>query len=251
MTEQQPPANWYPDPDGGTGLRYWDGTQWTPYWEAGPSTAFYDPFAAGASLPSVSSAPTASEPVTATPASTPKPKRRGCLTVLALAVAIILVIVVIGVATTTSSKSSKLGARGSSATGKSTVESGLDHDAQVVLTTVAHVLKTLGLAETHPTAANINQLAQVAQQAHDALSNERDTMARDIDMSNSNQTKLYDALNGLNNSMNALVVYTGSPKPATLARFRTQYDVAVAEWNNAVTAIYADTGKALPTLPTA
>lgn len=29
MTEPNPPAGWYPDPDGAGGQRYFDGTQWT------------------------------------------------------------------------------------------------------------------------------------------------------------------------------------------------------------------------------
>jgi hypothetical protein len=37
MTEQWFPANWYPDPEGGPGLRYWDGTQWTEHRAPGPS----------------------------------------------------------------------------------------------------------------------------------------------------------------------------------------------------------------------
>lgn len=28
MTSQVPSAGWYPDPNGGPGQRYWDGTQW-------------------------------------------------------------------------------------------------------------------------------------------------------------------------------------------------------------------------------
>ncbi len=241
MTEQQPPASWYPDPEGGTGLRYWDGTQWTGHRAPGPSTTPSDASAAVASSP----------PVTAPPATSTPKNRRGLLTILALAVVIILVIVVIGVAATSSSKSSKPGTGGSSADGTSTTRSGLDHDAQVVLTTVAGVLTTLGLAEKHPTATNINQLAQVAQQARASLNNEKDAMARDIDTSNTNQAKLYDALGELENSMGALVVYTGTPKPAALATFRKQYQRAVAKWNSAVSAIYADTGTALPTMPTA
>ncbi len=29
MNQQQTPPGWYPDPSGGSGQRYWDGTQWT------------------------------------------------------------------------------------------------------------------------------------------------------------------------------------------------------------------------------
>jgi TM2 domain/Protein of unknown function (DUF2510) len=35
MTSSQPAAGWYPDPSGGPGQKYWDGSQWS---EAVPST---------------------------------------------------------------------------------------------------------------------------------------------------------------------------------------------------------------------
>jgi len=35
MTSPQPAAGWYPDPSGGPGQRYWDGSQWS---EAAPYT---------------------------------------------------------------------------------------------------------------------------------------------------------------------------------------------------------------------
>lgn len=42
MTSVSPPANWYPDPDGSGGVRYWDGATWTthrapPPYPAGPT----------------------------------------------------------------------------------------------------------------------------------------------------------------------------------------------------------------------
>ncbi len=38
MTNPAPAAGWYPDPNGGPGQRYWDGTQWQGE-SAGPSAA--------------------------------------------------------------------------------------------------------------------------------------------------------------------------------------------------------------------
>lgn len=32
MSQVNPPPNWYPDPSGGGGLRYWDGGAWTQHW---------------------------------------------------------------------------------------------------------------------------------------------------------------------------------------------------------------------------
>lgn len=34
MTSPQTPAGWYPDPGGGPGQRYWDGSQWTDHYAA-------------------------------------------------------------------------------------------------------------------------------------------------------------------------------------------------------------------------
>jgi uncharacterized RDD family membrane protein YckC len=36
VTEVNPPANWYPTPDGRGGLRYWDGLRWTEHWVPPP-----------------------------------------------------------------------------------------------------------------------------------------------------------------------------------------------------------------------
>lgn len=36
MTSMVAPANWYPDPEGRAGYRYWDGTAWTEHWAPPP-----------------------------------------------------------------------------------------------------------------------------------------------------------------------------------------------------------------------
>jgi len=33
-----PPAGWYPDPEGGSGTRYWDGSAWTSHVSPAPTT---------------------------------------------------------------------------------------------------------------------------------------------------------------------------------------------------------------------
>ena len=48
MTSATAPANWYPDPDGSGGLRYWDGSAWTahqapPPYPPGPSWGMWGP----------------------------------------------------------------------------------------------------------------------------------------------------------------------------------------------------------------
>ncbi len=41
MTEVGAPANWYSDPDGGGGLRYWDGNAWTAFRAPPPPPVVY------------------------------------------------------------------------------------------------------------------------------------------------------------------------------------------------------------------
>jgi hypothetical protein len=36
-TKDAPPAGWYPDPEGGARLRYWEGTDWSDRWRAPPT----------------------------------------------------------------------------------------------------------------------------------------------------------------------------------------------------------------------
>jgi hypothetical protein len=47
-----PPAGWYPDPEGGSGTRYWDGSAWTSHVSPAPATPppapGYPAFGAGA-----------------------------------------------------------------------------------------------------------------------------------------------------------------------------------------------------------
>jgi hypothetical protein len=35
--EDAPPAGWYPDPEGGSRLRWWEGTDWADKWRAPPT----------------------------------------------------------------------------------------------------------------------------------------------------------------------------------------------------------------------
>lgn len=64
MTQAQPPAGWYPDPQDATQQRYWDGTAWTGHTAAagGAGAAPVGDAAAGATIPTAS-APAWSMPV--------------------------------------------------------------------------------------------------------------------------------------------------------------------------------------------
>jgi uncharacterized RDD family membrane protein YckC len=46
MSEVGPPANWYSDPDGSGGLRYWNGDVWTEFRAPPPPPLVYAPYAA-------------------------------------------------------------------------------------------------------------------------------------------------------------------------------------------------------------
>lgn len=41
--EDAPPAGWYPDPEGGSRLRWWDGTDWSGRYRPRPPSSSYSP----------------------------------------------------------------------------------------------------------------------------------------------------------------------------------------------------------------
>lgn len=88
----------------------------------------------------------------------------------------------------------------------------------------------------HVGLAAVDQFAQLAQQAHDSIDGVRDDFATGDDSGalENAEAEMFDAANGLKNSMGAVVAYTGNPNPATLASFTTQYQPATAEWNDGV-----------------
>jgi len=118
-----------------------------------------------------------------------------------------------------------------------------DHflDADRVQANIEDTQAVLGITIKSPTLANVNQLAQQAQQAHDNL----DAIRTDFASGSSDSGTLGDAelsafsgANDLKNAMGALVAYTGNPNPATLAHFTSQYQGAVAEWNSGIRTIW-------------
>ena len=98
------------------------------------------------------------------------------------------------------------------------------------------------LASKSPTQNNVDQLAQIAQQARDNIDSLRSEFALTV---TSRSGKLQDdenlvsmAADDLSSAMRLLVDYTGTPNPATLAQFTTQYTSARSEWNMAVRGIW-------------
>jgi hypothetical protein len=126
-----------------------------------------------------------------------------------------------------------------------TVGAALNNDVNTVASGVADVQVTFGTAVQSPSIANLNALAQEAQQAHDTLASLKDQIAAD-----GGNSDVFGAVNDLKNSMGALVTYTGNPNPATLASFTTQYNTAVGEWNDAITSLYSGKTQPPPTIAT-
>jgi hypothetical protein len=113
-------------------------------------------------------------------------------------------------------------------------------DASRVQANLSVVQIAVGLAIRQPTVANVDKLAQYAQQAHDNLDAIRNDFADTTDSGGLGNAELaaFSAANDLKNSMGALVAYTGTPNAATLAAFTTQYQKARAEWNYGVRTIW-------------
>jgi len=115
-------------------------------------------------------------------------------------------------------------------------------DTRRVQANVQFVQVALAIAEKTPTQANVDQLAQTAQQAHDNIDAIRGDFATVVTSRAGSlqyaETTLFTAANDLKYAMGALVAYTGTPNAATLAHFTTQYDTARAEWNDSVRTIW-------------
>jgi hypothetical protein len=87
---------------------------------------------------------------------------------------------------------------------------------------------------------SLDQTAQDAQGVHDTLDKIRDNFVT-TDTSGAlgnDETEVFGAVNDLKNAMGALVTYTGTPNPATLAQFKSQYQTAVGEWDNGIDGIW-------------
>jgi hypothetical protein len=113
-------------------------------------------------------------------------------------------------------------------------------DVKRVQANVVTVQVMTGLAQKAPTQANVNGLAQRAQQAHDNLDSLRYNLTSDFPGGALGDAELsvFSGTNDLRDAMSALVTYTGTPNAATLAQFTTKYQSAVAEWNSGVRTIW-------------
>jgi ABC-type transporter Mla subunit MlaD len=154
----------------------------------------------------------------------------GCLTLIVIAVAIIAIVVALsGHKSVAQQASSYIAAHGSDI-------SGVQASVQAVQVDIK-------------ANSSIDQLAQDAQQAHDNIDSVRDDFALNTTMSGAlgnDETEVFGAANDLKNAMGALVTYTGNSNPATLAKFKSQYQNAAGEWNDGISGIWSLAGKTNP-----
>lgn len=122
-------------------------------------------------------------------------------------------------------------------------------EVQTVAAEVALIQQAITEASKNATPDSVNQLAQAAQQAHDDFGEAKDNFASDAP-TNDQTAAVFGAMDDLRHAMGALVTYTGNPNPATLASFTTQWQRAVGEWNDAVTALWVNNPDPAPTIAT-
>jgi hypothetical protein len=107
---------------------------------------------------------------------------------------------------------------------------------------VAGIVALLKQAEAEGKSSEvINELAKTAQEAHNQVDEIRAGLYKvggDQKLSEATLT-LQEGANELKNAMGALVAYTGSPNPATLAHFSTQLEAAKTKWNEGAEAVWA------------
>ena len=176
--------------------------------------------------------------IIATEASDAKPKetssrKAGCIGCLSIVV-LVAVIIAIVVAVTGGGHKTPIAEQARSYITKNGAA------VNSVQANVETVQVMIGLAQKAPTQANVNQLAQGAQQAHDNLDNLRYVLTGDQTEGTLGNAELsvFSGTSDLRDAMSALVTYTGTPNAATLAQFTTKYQSAVAEWNSGVRTIW-------------
>ncbi len=230
---------WYPDPSQPGQERYWLGGQWSsdllrPAGGAAPAPPVRAPAGTSTFDPGRTRAPRG-------PHSMRGSGRHGCLPLL-LVFAVVIGAIVIAV-TVVAGHSPKKGAAGGNAR--------LASDIQTVNSGVSGVRTELGIAtKSNASSADVDQLSHLAQVEEGTLTNLKSRVAAEVP-NNTAGRDLTNAATRLRNSMGTLVAYTGSPTPPRLARFATQYDTGVADWNHAVGEIYSSpTSSPPPTIPT-
>jgi hypothetical protein len=114
-------------------------------------------------------------------------------------------------------------------------------EAEEVQSIVQSVQAAVGKAMKEGSAGNLDEVATVAQEAHNKVNELREGFnaaddSNEVDASAS--VEVMEGANELKNSMGALVEYTGNPNPATLAHFTTQYNSGKEKWNEGVSTLW-------------
>jgi hypothetical protein len=127
------------------------------------------------------------------------------------------------------------------------VAQNLGHNINVGRVDYEHVALLTGLLAKSGSESStvVNEVAEVAQEAHNEIDGFREELFKtDGDKKLSQATfELSEGANELKNAIGALVAYTGNPNPATLAHFSTQLDAAKAKWNEGVDEIWTIAGE--------
>jgi hypothetical protein len=164
---------------------------------------------------------------------------RGCLTFIVVVIAIVIAVSAAG----GSSKTPKQQAQGyikSMSKDINTVQASVQSVQGGIL-----ILKKSG---GNITQSEVNQFAQLAQQAHDFIDGVRQDFATSNTSGNlgNAEVELFTAANDLKNAMGAVVAWTGNPNPATLAHFTSEYQNAVGEWNDGIQTVWSIAGESNP-----
>jgi hypothetical protein len=254
------PPGWYPDPLGIGAARYWDGTQWTKRYRDAPPPQPVP--AAPDEAPGAT--PTTAAPAPAKPAKPRRPIWQNRW--LWGAGGVLVLIIAIGAATSGSNHSSSSTPAHTTGKGvshqpathhpavpesqKEALAYLKDHEATInrVAAEVGAVHAAVEKAAKSESEADLNEVAKLAQEAHNNLDAARTELASGEPEGKVGEAALevFSSTNGLKNSMGALVAYTGNPNPATLAHFTTQFQPAANEWNTGVMEIWRLAGKSNP-----
>lgn len=150
----------------------------------------------------------------------------GCL---GLVVLVIIVVIIVAAVSGGGSKSSPEKEARSYIASKS-------HTINIGRVDYEHVAALIGLLgkSGNESESVVNEIAKVAQEAHNEIDGFRQELF-DSEASNeklkSATLELSEGANELKNAMGAIVAYTGSPNPASLAHATTQMQAAKSKWN--------------------
>jgi hypothetical protein len=177
----------------------------------------------------------------ATPAKAKNDTQTGCVGLVVL----VVVAIVIAVATSGGGGKSSNPANAQKEAREYIGQKG--HNINVGRVDYEHVKLLVGLGTNAENGSGtiINELAKVAQEAHNEIDGFREELFKtDGDKKLQQATfELSEGANELKNAMGALVAYAGNPNPATLAHLSTQLDAAKAKWNEGVDEIWTIAGE--------